>query len=219
MEFCSSKTLPLPSTPVISLEQGAPVTSVGAPVSTVGKPLISTTKACEYSLDFGKQRKCDIGPPSLDPGFTTHVLYDYTVNESPNYLTLFEPARLRQMQTIITGLLAGVAERPIIVPLDTIASVVRQCYTSNRPQVGGIYSRYIFPSIEGQRNDRRDIVDRAIEIIVTSIRTEYELVRQNNSLTIWNTLYGDFNKEGLRAHSNIKVNKRRPNKLFFNMRY
>ena len=85
--------------------------------------------------------------------------------------------------------------------------------------LGDIYSRYIISGIEETRNDTRDIIDRAIEVIVSQIRTEKEVEENNKKLTIWTTLYGDFNAHGLRQTPPIKVRKHKKPAFQFNMNY
>lgn len=142
-----------------------------------------------------------------------HPGWEETIGNRPNYDTLWTPQRLVMLQEKITQLLEGVSEdgRPIVVSIENIAHVLSQVYDTHRPEVGSIYSRYIQNFPENSRNDIREIEDRAINIIVTYVRNEIEIAQNNRRLTIWNSLYGDFNKEGLRAHSNIKIRKRRPN--------
>ena len=41
----------------------------------------------------------------------------------------------------------------------------------------------------------------------------------NRKLTIWTTVYGDFNAHQLRQHAPIKVLNKRPNPMEFHMRY
>ena len=48
---------------------------------------------------------------------------------------------------------------------------------------------------------------------------EYEIEENNKKLTIWSTLYGDFNREGLRAHPPIKIRNRRIDQMSINMNY
>ena len=45
------------------------------------------------------------------------------------------------------------------------------------------------------------------------------MIEANKKLTIWNTVYGDFNKEGLRGHSQIKIREKHPQYMAFNMNY
>ena len=157
---------------------------------------------------------------NIDMGYQKYVGWESTTANNPNYKFLFDPDRLRLYQTKITDLLQGVGpdNRPIIVPIESIGSVLSQCFESNRPQVGDIYSRHI----QERKTDRDDgvvIVDRMINIIVSQIRNEYETIANNNKLTIWNTLLGDFNKEGLRSHPPIKIRKKRVPFMQFNMNY
>jgi hypothetical protein len=156
---------------------------------------------------------------NVDNGYTKFIGWDNTVSADVNFQFLWSPERLKVYQTKITQLLEGVSPdgRPIIVPLKTIGNVLYQCYESHRPQVGDIYSR--FTQSENTRDDVRDIVDRTINIIVSQIKNEYEVIDNNSKLSIWNTVYGDFNKHGLRQHPQIKVRKRRPSTMQFHMRY
>ena len=154
-----------------------------------------------------------MNPSNLDNGYMKHSAWQVTIDDKPNYTSMWTSERLGILQRKITQLLEGVSDdgRSIIVPINTIAHVISQVYESYTPQVGSIYSRYIQGEPESSRNDIRDIEDRSINIIVSQIRNEMIVAQNNKRLTIWNTLYGDFNKEGLRAHSNIKIRKRRPN--------
>lgn len=158
---------------------------------------------------------------NIDNGYNKFIGWKTTISNNTAFNFLWDINRLKIYQQKITDLLQGVSPdgRPIIVPLETIGNVLYQCFESNRPQVGDIYSRYIQEDIEPNRDDVRDIVDRTINIIVSQIRNEYEMRKNNNKLTIWNSLYGDFNKEGLRAHPPIKIRKRRSDRMQFNMNY
>lgn len=156
---------------------------------------------------------------NIDTGFMKYAGWNATQNDSPSYQMLWSDDRLLMYQKQISDLLEGVADRPIIVPVETIGSVLWQCYQSNTPRVGDIYSKDIIPTTAPYRNDTREIVDRAINIIVSQIRTEYEMIANNNKLTVWNSLYGDFNKEGLRAHPPIKIRLKGPTRNMFNMNY
>ncbi len=68
----------------------------------------------------------------------------------------------------------------------------------------------------------RDINDNAIGIIVSYIKTEFDMIKQNNKLTPWVQQYGSNgyeNASGLAAHSTITVREKRPFNPEFNMRY
>jgi hypothetical protein len=157
----------------------------------------------------------------LDNGYSKYVGWGQTIQDRPDYDSLWSPARLTVIQDKITQLLDGLDEsgRQIIIPLQTIGNVLSQCFESNRPQVGSIYSRYIQMEPESNRNDIRDIIDRTINIIVSQVKNEYLMIQQNKKLTKWNILLGDFNKEGLRAHAPIKIRNKHPQLMMFNLNY
>ena len=58
-----------------------------------------------------------------------------------------------------------------------------------------------------------------IQSITSQIKDQYEMTECNNSLDIWNQVYGDFNKAGLRAHPKIKLREKHPQYMAFNMNY
>jgi hypothetical protein len=209
---------PLSIDPQNKITFPTPIFDQGNP--NVGKNLNNLTVSSLSSFQSNPKQLTSL-QRSIDNGFMKHIGYDGTVVSDPNYRFLWEPARLLTYQKKITELLQGCSPdgRDIIVPLNVIGNVLSQCYENYQPQVGDIYSRYILPSIENNRNDVRDIVDQMINVVVSQIRNEYETINNNNKLTIWNTLYGDFNKEGLRAHSVIKIRKRHPDYMQFNMNY
>ena len=148
------------------------------------------------------------------------VGWEGTIQHDANYQYLWSPERLTTIQRKITELLQGVepSGRPILVPVETIGNVLYQCYNTNRPATGDIFSKYIITP-DQQRNDATQIINRTINIIVTQIRNEYEMNCTNKNLTVWNTVLGDFNKEGLRAHPPIKIRKRRSERMQFHMNY
>jgi hypothetical protein len=157
----------------------------------------------------------------LDTSYQKYVGWGETIANRADYDSLWSAKRLQVIQDKITQLLDGVDEngRPIIVPLETIGSVLSEVFQSNRPQVGSIYSRYIQMEPESNRNDIRDIIDRTINIIVSQVKNELLTIQNNQRLTIWNTVYGDFNKEGLRQHAPIKIRKKHPQLMAFQMNY
>lgn len=170
-----------------------------------GKPVLCQTELSDV-LNFQQIR---------------HVGWGSTEQFDSPFKQLWTKQNLEMIQRKITELLMGVDKnnRPIIVPVDKIASVMNSVYDSHRPQIGDIYSRFILPEMTDKRNDIRDIIDRTIEIITSTIRNEYEIIENNKKLTVWNTLYGDFNKEGLRAHAPIKIRKGGPMRFQFHMNY
>lgn len=156
--------------------------------------------------------ECDMQP---------QVGWDITSEGNEKVAFLFSQKNLDYLSETISDALTGVdpQDRRIIVPHDKICNVLNSVYRNGtRPNVGDIHSRYIVSSIQ-TRNDLRDINNQTIGIIVSAIKDEVETTENNKRLTVWNTLYGDFNQAGLRQHPIIKIRKRHPQYMAFNMNY
>ena len=147
-----------------------------------------------------------------------YVGWEQSIVDNDCYKELFNPKTIQMISKKVSDLTEGVDQygRRIKVPDSTICGVLSSCYNNNRPQVGDIYSRYIQSGIEDVRNDVRDIIDRCTEIIVSDIKNTFDTIKCNNSLSIWNTLYGDgVNKVGLRQTPKIYTRERYPQRMFF----
>jgi hypothetical protein len=134
------------------------------------------------------------------------------------YLFTCENIALIQKKT--TELLRGVLPdgRSLVVTQRVIVAAMDSVIQGYTPQVAAIYSRYTI-------NDEpivyyaRDIIDRTINFIVQSLRNEYDVIKANFDLSIWDTVLGDFNRKGLMPHDKIKIRKNRPDPMQFNMNY
>lgn len=151
-----------------------------------------------------------------------NVGWDYTVEGDDKYAFVFSQANMDYLSATITDALRGVDPqgRKIIVPDDKIANVLSTVYKyGTRCNVGDIYTRYNIEPI-ATRNDIKDINNQTINIVVSAIRDELEMTENNKKLSIWDQqLLGDFNRQGLRAHAPIKIRKRMPQRMMFNMNY
>jgi hypothetical protein len=121
----------------------------------------------------------------------------------------FSKTTVRIISRKVTELTMGVdpQNRPIVVPEKNICSVMSQIYQAFRPAVGSIYSRYIVPTDEPD-SYVQNMIDQVIEIIVSDIRNNLGIEQHNATLTAWTTVLGDFNTQGLRSHSIIKIRER-----------
>lgn len=156
-------------------------------------------------------------------GKQKYINWDAIYAETPELRDLFSDETLTYCQQQITQKLKGVHHegRDIIVTKRSISNLLFSVYDDkihNQRKVGDIYSRHIQPN-ELHRTDLQDIVQQTINIIVNDTRIEYETIRNNQKMTVWNTMYGDFNQEGLRAHSKIKTREKRVPSLQFHMNY
>jgi len=155
----------------------------------------------------------------MDPLINSYFGWGVHRDPANPYNLLWEPKRLLEIQSVITNLLEGVADRPIVVPLDTISNVLSECYRNNRPYMDGdIYSTYIQDRGE-QRDDIIRLIDEAVGLIVSHVKTDYGTRQKNMTLSAWNTVYGDLGRTGLRRHEKINLRKRRPTPMLFHMRY
>lgn len=133
----------------------------------------------------------------------------------------YDPITVRTISKKVTQLLEGVdpQNRPIIVPNSTICSVMNDIYSNYRPPTGDIYSRYIIPSGTSSESYVQNMIDQVIEVITSDVRNNLGMEECNKKLSIWTTVYGDFNEHKLRSHPPIKVRKKRPNPFEFHMHY
>jgi hypothetical protein len=135
-------------------------------------------------------------------------------------IDIYDPENIKRMSKQITHLLMGVDpdNRKIIVPDKSIADMLYSCYDSYRPPTGDIYSRYNIP-INHSESSFQSIINQAIELITSQVRTTMEMEENNSKLTAWTTVYGDFNEHKLRQHAPIKIRNKHPNAMQFNMNY
>jgi hypothetical protein len=136
------------------------------------------------------------------------------------YKKFFSRDTVNMISRKITELTAGVDKynRLYRVPDIRICEVMDGVYQSYNPPVGDIYTRYIVPNTE-QENRVQSLIDQTIEIIVSHIRNTVGIDQWNESLSAWVQVYGDFNIHGLRQHSQIKVQDKKPATMQFNMNY
>jgi hypothetical protein len=158
---------------------------------------------------------------STDFGYQSYVGWEHTSQMDDHLKYLYSVENLSNLQKIITKSLEGVHPdgKDIIVPLNEIASSLSNIFeNANRTNIGDIHTRYIVPQ-ETPRNDCKTINEQTIQAIVSLLRTQFQVEKNNKKLTVWNTLYGDFNKEGLRAYPPIKLRNKHPQYMAFNMNY
>lgn len=151
--------------------------------------------------------------------FTNNNLNIVGYREDNFTRSLFSQYNLDCISKQITQYLKGVDEdgKDIVVSNNIISNVLSSIYNSYYPQYGDMYSRFIIPY--DYNGDFKDIIDRTISVIVQQVRDNILIEQQNKKLTVWTTVLGDFNNQGLRSYAPIKLNERRNTKLLFNMNY
>lgn len=173
------------------------------------------------ALKEKKKEMCDYLNTSTDMSYMSHVGWRETSSGCKVLEFLYSPENLNNIQKTLKELLKNVHPegKTIVVPHKQIAEVLSNIYDNQtRQNVGDIYSRYIIPQ-EEPRNDVQSINKQTIQAIYNMLKTQFEVEANNKKLTIWNSLYGDFNDQGLRAHPPIKIRKKHGQYMAFNMKY
>lgn len=162
------------------------------------------------------QKSCN----SFNPD-TNYMKYVGWVDDSPALQEYYSPENVRTISKKITELLEGVEPngRPIVVIDEVIGSVMNDVYNNFMPAPGDIYSRYNIPNGKNPEEYVVSFIDQTIELIVNYVRNQYEMAENNRKLTAWSTVYGDFNAQKLRSHSQIKIRNKHPDRMQFNMNY
>lgn len=164
---------------------------------------------------------------SFYQGFIQHPAFSFYNDECSKLF--FSETTVCNISKRITEHLNGVDEqgRNIIVPNDTIKNVMSSIYQNYVPQVGDIFTRLNIPNgvyVGGSthqtaRNDYDYMIHQVISLIVTDVKNNIEVDRQNKKLTIWTTVLGESNAHGLRSHAPIKIRERKIPSMLFNMNY
>ena len=160
-------------------------------------------------------------PNYNDTNFYAHVGWETTSNNNEQLQYLFSETTLNVISNQISDALRGVDPqgRRIIIPNDKIANVLSSVYRfGTRTDIGDIYTHDTIPENQN-RNDIRNVINQTINIVVSAIRDEIEVIENNKKLTVWNTVYGDFNTQGLRQFPPIKLRQKHPQYMAFNMNY
>lgn len=145
----------------------------------------------------------------------------FTVSDwNPLVQRLFTKTTVSVIQGKTSEYLSGIQQngKRIIPSERVVVAALYGIFKNFHPTTGDIYGKYTVTDQIG-RDDYSYIVDQTISLLVQGIRDEMGMVENNQKLTIWTTLYGDFNAHGLRQFPPIKINNKRPDPMLFHMRY
>jgi hypothetical protein len=153
----------------------------------------------------------------IDQNYTRYVGWEEDCGSIKEY---YSPYTVKLISKKVSELLQGVdpRNRKIVVPDQTIINVMNGIEYSYRPETGDIYSRYNVPK-SGPIDDIQEMINQSIELIVSDVRNNLEMDQNNQKLTAWTTILGDFNEQGLRSYPPIKIRNKHPNHFQFNMNY
>lgn len=149
-----------------------------------------------------------------------NVGWSATVSDNPIVQRLFSQQTIYTIQHKVSEYLVGLDPkgRKIIPSQRVVETALFGVFRSHQPETGDIYGKYLVNNME-MRNDYAYIVDKTISLLVRGIRDETETIQNNEKLSIWTTVLGDFNEHGLRQYAPIKTREKRPDNFLFHMRY
>lgn len=158
--------------------------------------------------------------PKVDMNQYKYVGWDQQTNYNPLLNMLFTQETIQTIQKKTSEYLTGVDSkgRKIVPSEDVVVEALYGVFNNYRPETGDIYGKYLVKNT-GDRDDYSYIVDLTISLLVRGISTELGMEQNNQKLTIWTTVLGDFNEHGLRQYPPIKVRDKRPDPFLFHMRY
>lgn len=168
-------------------------------------------------MEYGQQIEPELQKFVLNSNYNKFVGYE----QNQHLNNFFNQDTVQLISKKVSELLHGVhpENKKIVVPDKNIIGVMNQVYTNFRLPVGDIYSRYHIPSQRKNEDYIDDMIDQVIETITSYVRNTMEIEENNSKLTVWSTVYGDFNAHGLRRHSTRKIRLKRPASFQFHMKY
>ena len=172
-------------------------------------------------MEYGQPIDQTYNDTTKDYNFTKFVGYSNPGKNNKCYTDFFSQCTINQISKKVTELTVGVhpENKNIIVPDEWIIDVMNSVYENwSGGSLGSIHSRYTIPNYENE-NYTRAWVEQTINILISHIRNVYGMIENNQKLTKWTTVLGEFNEGGLRSHAPIKVLNKRPAPFQFNMRY
>lgn len=151
--------------------------------------------------------------------FTQNVGFRYTGENSACLQNMFSQESIDSISKEITSRLRGLREdgRDIVVTDDVITSVLSNIQDTYRVNTGDIFTRYNM--VRTPVSDYSYMVAQTIDVIVNDISDEYQIIKNNMNLTVWTSVLGTENNHRLRSHDIIKIRKRRPAPMQFNLNY
>ena len=133
------------------------------------------------------------------------------------YTLLFSQQNVNNLSKAITTYLWSLNNTAIVIPDQEIREIITSVWNSEKGgQTSGIYTQDTF---DIKRTPFKRINEIVIQTITSQVVNTHQMAECNNSMDIWNQLYGDFNKAGLRAHPKIKLREKHPQLMMFNMNY
>jgi hypothetical protein len=154
-----------------------------------------------------------------------YVGWDENIGSTPkneiNYNDMYSQVNVNLISQIVTNYLMKLKGKPIIVSDVQIREMINSVW--NAEQGRNYPNIYTIDTFDLNWDKCEEWLKRinliVIQSIISQIKNEVEVEEINNNLSIWTTVLGDFNEEGLRAHSKIKLREKHPALMQFHMHY
>lgn len=151
---------------------------------------------------------------------TQYVGWDLTSSWNGLVRQLFTKRTVALIRKKVSDFLQGVDMKGRrIYPSDNVVITalwgIFQNYQPN--EIGDIYGRYLV--VNPNRDDYTTLVDQTISFLSQSIKNDIEMSQNNEKLSVWDTILGDFNSQGLRSHPILYMKEKRPDPFLISMRY
>jgi hypothetical protein len=138
-----------------------------------------------------------------DNRFLSNVGWSASSIDGQGYRLFFSKDNMKFLSEQITQLLKKNGQNMKVTD-EVLGGVMSDVFRDNSPHIGDIYSLFTIPDRYG-RDDVHQMNTRTIFIIVNTILDEIQTIHYNRSLTVWSTVLGDFNEQGLRSHDILKT--------------
>jgi len=152
-----------------------------------------------------------------DYNYLAHVGWEDINKTNTGYRIFFSKENMDRLSRRISEQLLKAGHRIVVTPR-VIGGVMSDILNTHTPTIGDMYTLYNIPA-DQPRNDVANLNDRVVNVIVSTIINEDDARKWNESVSIWDTVYGDFNRKGLRAHSVIRKKDNDYMKGQFNLNY
>ena len=176
----------------------------------------------------------------IDQNDLFNVLKDTVINSETEYNDLIDPSQyvgwatitewsslprqvftkrtIRIIQQKVYEYLCKSMQRKIMPSDKVVITALFGVYENLIPRTGDIYGKFLVVD-DTQRDDYGYIVDKTISLLIDGIQTDIEMAEANSKLSIWNSVLGDFNENGLRQFPTIKLRNKGPDRMLFHMKY
>jgi hypothetical protein len=152
-----------------------------------------------------------------DAHYLANIGWEKINETNTGYRLFFSKENMDRISCMITQQLARAGLYMVVTPR-VIGGIMSDILRNHTPEIGDMYTQYTIPA-QRPRNDLANLNERVVNVIVNTIVNEEDARKWNESLNIWDTVYGDFNRRGLRAHAVIRKKDNDHLKGQFNMNY